>query len=101
MNSQKLSEIAQLNGQMFPQPHKGPLQSSYSEMLMKMPEFIKKKGMREEYGEKEMILRLDNIEEENPIPGDDKENPAGQLKKTPYKIMNEWDKELEMLETRF
>lgn len=67
---------------------------------MKMPQFIKKKGSQE-FTEKEMILRLDNIEEENAQQNEEGNRQGGDDKRTPYHIMNEWDRELEMLETRF
>ena len=48
-----------------------------------------------------MILRLDNIEEEHTQHYDDLQGQNDEDKRTPYHIMNEWDRELQMLETRF
>jgi hypothetical protein len=57
---------------------------------------------REEYGEKEMIIRLDNIEEEAPTHLSlTKDNVGAQGKKSGLGIIKEWDKELERLEDRF
>lgn len=55
-------------------------------------------AFREEYGEKEMIIRLDNIEEETPTHANSiKDNASEKGKKSGLGIIKEWDKELERL----